>query len=125
MCHYYNKNRKTIDPLYKLKCNIRSLIGDYIKKGGYNKRTKTTQILGCTFEEFKQHIESKWESWMNWNNYGNPKDGIYELNKTWDIDHITPITLAKTEEGVIALNHYTNLKALCSYVNRFIKKDKL
>ena len=62
---------------------------------------------------------------MNWDNYGNPKDGIYELSKTWDIDHMIPISSAKTEEELIKLNHYTNLQPLCSYVNRFIKKDSM
>jgi hypothetical protein len=60
---------------------------------------------------------------MNWDNYGNPKDGIYEINKTWDIDHIKPITTGKTEEDILKLNHYTNLQPLCSYTNRFIKRN--
>jgi hypothetical protein len=62
---------------------------------------------------------------MNWNNHGNPIDGIYTINKTWDIDHIIPLSSAKTEEDIIKLNHYTNLKPLCTYYNRFIKKDKI
>ena len=59
---------------------------------------------------------------MNWDNYGNPKDGLVEPNKTWDIDHIIPMNNAKTEDDVYRLNHYTNLQPLCSYVNRFIKR---
>jgi hypothetical protein len=61
---------------------------------------------------------------MNWDNYGNPKDGMLEYNKTWDIDHITPTSSAITEEELIKLNHYTNLKPLCSKFNRHIKRDK-
>jgi hypothetical protein len=61
---------------------------------------------------------------MTWENYGNPKDGILELNKTWDIDHIIPLYDAITEEDIIRLNHYTNLQPLCSYTNRIIKKNK-
>ena len=60
-----------------------------------------------------------------WENYVNPKDGIYELNKTWDIDHIIPLSSAKNENELIKLNHYTNLQPLCSYTNRFIKKDTI
>lgn len=86
------------------------------------KNSKSITILGCSNEFFKQHIEKLFESWMNWGNYGNPKDGVVELNKTWDIDHIIPISTAKTEEDVIRLNHYTNLQPLCSYKNRFVKK---
>ena len=63
------------------------------------------------------------EPWMNWGNHGNPKDGVIEPNKTWDIDHIIPLSSAKTEDDIIKLNHYTNLRPLCSYNNRFIKKN--
>ena len=62
---------------------------------------------------------------MNWENKGNPKDKILEPNKTWDIDHIIPLSTAKTEEEVLKLNHYSNLQPLCSYYNRFIKKDNI
>jgi hypothetical protein len=64
---------------------------------------------------------------MNWDNYGNPKDNILELNKTWDIDHITPLATATAtnEATIIKFNHYSNLQPLCSYTNRFIKKDNI
>jgi hypothetical protein len=59
---------------------------------------------------------------MNWENRG-----LYngELNYGWDVDHITPISSAKTEEDVVRLNHYTNLQPLCSYINRAIKGESL
>lgn len=116
----YNKQRKKIDPLYKLKLNIRSLIKMSFK--GYKKYSKTQDILGCTFEEFKQHLESQFEPWMNWNNMGGRK--VKGKNEQWDIDHIIPLNSAKTEEDVVRLNHYTNLRPLCSYENRWIKKSK-
>lgn len=116
------RNRKNNDPLYKLTCNIRSSISMYLRINGYNKKSKTQEILGCSFEFFKSYIESKFESWMNWDNRG-----LYngELNYGWDIDHITPMSSATSEEEIIKLNHYTNLQPLCSKVNRDIKKDKL
>jgi hypothetical protein len=114
-----------INPLYKLKHNIRGLIKNGFKSKYYIKQSKTQDILGCSFEEFKLHLESQFENWMNWDNFGNSIDGIIEPNKTWDIDHIIPISLAKTEEDIIKLNHFTNLQPLCSYENRFIKRNKL
>ena len=42
-----------------------------------------------------------------------------------DIDHIIPLSSAKTEEDIIRLNHYTTLQPLCSYTNRYIKKNNL
>jgi len=110
------------DPLYRLKKNVRSLIRLKIVEGGYTKKSKVQDILGCTFEEFKLHIESQFEPWMTWDNYGNPKDGIVELNKTWDIDHIIPTSSAITEEEVLNLNEFNNLQPLCSYVNRYVKR---
>ena len=60
---------------------------------------------------------------MNWSNKGNPKDGVYEPNKTWDIDHIIPSSNAETEDDVYKLNHYSNYQPLCTYYNRFIKRN--
>ena len=117
------KERKNTEPLYKLICNIRSLICGKIKSNGYQKETKTYVILGCSFEDFKIHLENQFTEWMNWDNYGNPKDGIFKPNKTWDIDHIIPLASATSEEEIIKLNHFTNLQPLCSYENRFVKKE--
>jgi len=107
--------------LFKLKTNIRQLIRSTIQAKGHKKSTKSEAILGCTFEQFKEHLESQFEPWMTWDNYGNPKDGIFAPNKTWDIDHIIPVTTALTESDIVNLNHYTNLKPLCSYHNRWVK----
>ena len=115
--------KKRQDPFYKLKDSIRNRVRASMKSKGLSKNNKTLEILGCTFEEFKLHMETQFEDWMNWDNHGNPKDGVFEPNKTWDIDHIIPITTAKTEDDVYRLNHYTNLQPLCSYVNRFVKRD--
>ena len=60
---------------------------------------------------------------MNWKNYGNPRDGIFDISKTWDIDHIIPLDSATSEEEIIKLNNHTNLQPLCSYTNRFIKRN--
>ena len=113
------RERNQNDPLYKLSNNIRRSIRDSFKRNGYTKKSKTYEILGCTFEEFKQHIESLFEPWMNWNNHG-----LYngQLNYGWDIDHKIPSSSALNEEEVIRLNHYTNLQPLCSHYNRDIKK---
>lgn len=116
----YIKNKKKIDPVYKLTTIIRSAINYSLKKNGKN--DKTIEILGCTYEYFKIYIESKFEDWMNWENHG-----MYNgfSNYGWDIDHIIPLSSGETEDDIIRLNHYTNLQPLCSYTNRYIKRDKL
>jgi hypothetical protein len=59
---------------------------------------------------------------MDWNNKG--KRNVSQPQQCWDIDHIIPISSAKTEEDLIRLNHYTNLRPLCSYTNRWVKRAK-
>jgi hypothetical protein len=109
------------DVIYKLEKSIRSNIYDIFKRNGYKKSSRTSKILGCSYEDFKLYLESKFEDWMNWNNRG-----LYngELNYGWDIDHIIPISSANTEDDIIKLNHYKNLQPLCSYTNIYIKMDK-
>jgi len=115
----YMISRYNNDILFKLKSNIRTLIYLSFKS---KKPTKSQSILGCSFEEFKLYLESKFEPWMNWNNRGLYNGGF---NYGWDIDHIIPISSAQNEEEIIKLNHYTNLQPLCSKINREIKKNKL
>jgi hypothetical protein len=121
----YIKERRNTNSLVKLTHNIRKSISKSFFIKQCHKNSRTEQILGCSYGEFKQFIETKFELWMNWDNYGNPKDGVIEPNKTWDIDHIIPLASAKTEEELLKLNHFSNLQPLCSYVNRFIKRDQL
>ena len=99
---------------------MRTSISQSFKKNGFTKKSRTHEILGCTFEDFKTHLESKFESWMSWDNYGKYNG---ELNYGWDIDHIIPLITAVIEEDVVKLNHYTNLQPLCSKTNRDIKKS--
>ena len=116
----HNKRRNT-DPLYKLKCNIRTNMYCALTRKNHRKTCKTVEILGCSFEEFKKYIEAQWQPWMNWENYGKYNG---ELNFGWDVDHIIPASMGKTEEEIIKLNHYTNFQPLCSKVNRNIKRAK-
>ena len=118
----YLIERRQNDPLFKLITNIRNLIYNSFYYNGYSKNSKTEELLGCSFEELKQYLESKFEPWMSWDNRG-----LYngELNYGCDIDHIIPLSSVNEEIDIIKLNHYTNLQPLCSKVNRDIKKDNL
>ena len=115
--------RMKIDNLFALKTKITKNIRKYIVKKGFSKKAKTTDIIGCSYEEFYNHIESLFEPWMNWENKGLYEGGRF--NYGWDIDHKIPLSSANTEEELIKLNHYTNLQPLCSCVNREIKQDNI
>ena len=116
-----NKNRRSNIPK-RLNNTIGNLIRSYLKSNGFYKKSRTYKILGCSPLELKIYLESKFENWMTWNNYGKYNG---ELCYGWDIDHIIPISSVKTEEEILKLNHYTNLQPLCSYTNRYVKINKL
>ena len=111
----YQRNRRNTDPTYKLKYTVGRMIRNSLRIKNFSKSKKTIDILGCDIEFFKNYIESLFTEDMCWSNYG----------EVWDLDHKIPLATAVTEEDVLELNHYTNLQPLDSYINRYIKRDKL
>lgn len=110
----YYRNKKKSDKLFRISSRIRVIISKQIKKNNLKKSQKTEDIIGCSFEEFKIYLESKFDENMSWENYGE-----------WHLDHIIPISYAKTEDEIYELNHYTNFQPLwakdnLSKGNRFI-----
>lgn len=95
------RDRIKVDPVFALSTRIRSLIYARIYSGGYTKKSRSQEILGCTWPEFKLHIERQFLKGMSW-------DRLSEIH----LDHIVPIATAKTEEEVIALNHFTNIRPM-------------
>lgn len=86
------------DPLYRLTRNIRSAICAALRNKAYKKTSKTAEILGCDFEGF--------ETWMC------SVSKVYPETDTVDIDHVVPVSHAKTETEVLALNHFSNFQWL-------------
>lgn len=114
-----SRERKKNDNEYRLKLAINKIIDKAFKRRNIPKSIPNKEILGCEYDFFLQYIESKFESYMSWGNRG-----LYngQLNHGWDLDHIIPLRTAKNETDMIKINHYTNFRPLCSYVNRNIKK---
>lgn len=117
----YCRERRQQDNFFNIKDSIKRLIWSSLKRHGYKKNSRTYEILGCSYDDFKNYLELKFESWMTWENKGKYNG---ELNYGWDIDHIIPLSSAKNEEEILKLNHYTNLQPLCSKINRDIKRAK-
>ena len=102
------------DPLFALKKRLRTLIRGSFRKSGYtNFKARTEEIVGISFNEFKVYMESKFVNGMNWEN-----------RSEWHIDHIVPLSTAKSEQELIALSHYTNLQPLWAMDN-LKKGDKI
>lgn len=112
----YSKERRLKDPIFKLSGNLRTRIKKSFLKTKHNKKSKTKDIIGCSWEEFKEHIESQFENWMTWENYGDCEENEYKC--TWHLDHIIPVSLAETEEDVYLLNHWSNFQPLCGKRNQ-------
>jgi hypothetical protein len=99
----YDKERKLIDPIYKLSIIVRGRINKFFKLNKINKKNNTFDIVGCSPIFLKEHIENKFTEGMSWDNHG-----VYG----WHIDHIIPLSSAKTEEEIYKLCHYINLQPL-------------
>jgi len=108
-----HKLKMAIDSLCKCKHSIRGIIQGSFRRMGYTKKSKSCKILGCSWEFFKSYMEGQFVKGMSWNN----KD-------EWHMDHIIPLATAKTENDVVRLNHYTNLRPIWSEDN-LLKSDKI
>lgn len=110
----YRRKIKEERPDIYFKEIVRTVIRQAILNKGFKKPSTTEDMLGCSLDFFKSYIELKFEKWMTWGNYG-----VYtgNYNETWQLDHIIPMATAKSLEDVKMLNHYTNLRPLCSRVN--------
>lgn len=92
------------DILYRLRRILRSRIS----KAFIRKTEKSRDILGCSIEEVRKHLENQFTAKMSWNNHGS----------YWEIDHIIPLASAKDQKKLRELCHYSNLQPLESSRNR-------
>jgi hypothetical protein len=85
---------------------IRGSINTTLRRQGIRKTHRTIQLLGCTFEFFKNYFESLFLPGMTWENRG------YASELTWQIGHVVPVrAFDLTDPQQIKLAwHYTNLK---------------
>ena len=108
----YRAARRATDPLFKLKHNIRSLISSVLRRKNFSKKSKTAELLGCSWDQFKKHIEDHFDHDMNWDNYGT----------FWTYDHVCPVSQALNEEELLKLQNYLNIRP-CKY-NRVKSNNK-
>ena len=109
----YCKKRYIEDPLFNLATRVRRRIKTFLKGKGLDVNTATRQMVGCDTETLKRHLESLFCEGMGWHN----------KNK-WHIDHIIPLSSAKTEDDILRLCHYTNLQPLWA-IDNLLKGNKI
>jgi hypothetical protein len=97
------RKRYKNDGFFRVTTQLRKYVRRYfdIKTDPRN----TMNVIGCSPNELKDKIESQFESWMCWDNYG------YGEGK-WVIDHIKPLSSATNIEELYELCHYSNLQPL-------------
>ncbi len=108
------KRYKT-DGMFRLTNQLRKYVKRYFNQT--DKSRKTYEIVGCTPKYLKEFIEKKFDTWMTWDNYG------YGEGK-WVIDHIKPLSSAKTKDELYTLCHYSNLQPL-SWRDNMVKSNKI
>jgi hypothetical protein len=95
------QERYSNDPAYRLEVLCRNRINFLLN--GKNKSKATLELIGCSGEELKEHLEKQFVDGMTWENYGD-----------WHIDHIRPCAsfdLSVPEQQRVCF-HYTNLQTL-------------
>jgi hypothetical protein len=102
----YRKRRRNESPQYKLIDTIRTRVSNYLKRNNYSKNGRTFEIIGISPENLKEHISNQFKEGMSWENHGE-----------WHIDHIMPLSSAKSESELYNLFHYSNLQPLWASEN--------
>jgi len=78
----------------KIRKTISNHIRKAIKRNGGKKSNSILNYLPYTINELLIHLESKFESWMSWDNWGVYNSNSWDDNDpstwTWQIDHIIP-----------------------------------
>lgn len=113
----YEKNKQ--DPAFVLLKSVRGRVFMLRKTGNFldikpSERTRFLDYFGGEPRVVISHFEALFRDGMTWENRG----------KVWQIDHIIPISAAKTPEVASKLNHYKNLQPLLKFENQS-KGDKM
>ena len=87
----YTYRRRQTDMNFKILLNCRARINQALKNN--YKSNRTTNLIMCSIDELKLHLEKQFEAGMSWNNHGIGK------NK-WHIDHVIPCSFFDMSDPV-------------------------
>lgn len=93
-------------PEYVIASRLSRLVSWSLATVGAIKTSPTLERLGFTAKELRSHIEKQFLPGMSWAN-----------RRDWQIDHITPISSAKTPDEVYKLNCLSNLRPMWATEN--------
>ena len=109
----YNKERRQRDINYRLICCLRKRITGCLaryRSGIAVNHQHARELIGCSMEELKKHLEHRFIPGMSWENYG---------VKGWHMDHIVPCCQFNMLDPfqVKQCFHYTNMQPLWAIDN--------
>ncbi len=102
---------------HRLGSNMRRLVRSVMmRRVGYKKAHRTFELIGCSIEALKVHLEARFTPEMSWENYG----------AYWEVDHIIPLARFDLTNPVYQklAFHFENLQPLEKTENRK-KSDKV
>ena len=111
------RNKRMIDPSSRLRDSVSAGIRYSLKndKGGMSWES----LVGYTYKDLREHLESQFTDGMTWNNYG---------VGGWTIDHIIPISIfnisGPKSKGFKKCWALENLRPMW-YSDNFSKNDRL
>lgn len=89
-----NKRRIEARPDLRLNRVIKAHLNRMLKRLGLRKTQTSFAYFPYSAIELRTHLESQFEPWMNWDNYGRYNVTLWDdedpLSWTWQIDHIIP-----------------------------------
>lgn len=106
--------RRRSDPLTAMQSRLSRLHRHALRQVGAIKSSPTFERLGYTVSEFVSHMERQFLPGMSWANL-----------KDWQIDHIVPISEARSEEDVVSLNQLANLRPMWAKENNRKKAKRV
>jgi hypothetical protein len=109
----YIKNKMANCPIFAVMSRVRNRIRICLKKTKLTKKEKTHELIGCSYNFLKKHIEKQFKDGMAW-----------DKPNSFHIDHIKPLALfdLTDPEQLKEACHYTNLQPLTPIEN--LKKGK-
>jgi len=110
------KKRMRNDPAFRATTNMRKRFGQVMKGVKIGGSAHYSGMLGCTTEEFNEHMQSMFTPEMTWDNYG----------EYWVVDHALPVASFDhtDKKQVKRCWHYTNLQPMEAMEN-IKKSDKI
>lgn len=107
------RERRRTDPFLRLRDAIRGSVRAYLgsKK---TRKSATFEIVGCTPQFLREHLQKQFKPGMTWENYGSH----------WHVDHRIPLASGNSAEEIMGLSHWTNLQPLEALEN-ILKSDKI